>query len=187
MRVDNFGGRGTRMLFDATGVEDVSSDFHMRAAPRLVPPPLASGTSMQDGPTLFKVFGYAEYNLERPIALTGSCLCENGLSNPAASHPRWLCPTRLPINAYVDRELCAEFQALEATCETISGALRAGDAASRAEVRGTFQLIVSGACCISCVGAVRQFQLIWPGLSIAVGMAPRVGMRASSAGPLSPA
>jgi len=180
MRIDNFGSIGTRCLFDALGVEEVPATFRACASRHLIWAPHASGSSTQDGPSVFKVLAYAEYSLVRPRPLTGSLLRENGLKNPGGGRPRWLRPSRLPINSFVDRELCAEFQVLEATCEAIAGAVRAGDVSSRAEVSGIFQLLVSGACCISCVAAVHQFQLLWPGLSIAVGIAPRVGKKMST-------
>merc|ERR1712039_426900 len=103
----------------------------------------------------------------------GSLHTQNGARDCAPAHPRWLYSTPLPINAFVQRELCAEFQLLEITCDQLFATMAANGATSRSEVSGDLQVFVTGACCISCVGAVRQFQLLWPSLSVSIGMSLR--------------
>lgn len=173
-RVDNFGEVGTRMLFRALGVLEPPSDFLSRAEARFA---AEMEPDAPQGPTRFRVFAYAECNLVQPHAMANALFFQNGSRSLGGCRPRWLQPTSLPINAFVDRELCAEFQLLEAACELLSSTTRTGDSAGRGKVVGTLNLLVSGACCISCVAAVRQVQLIWPRLTIAVGIAPRIGVR----------
>lgn len=175
MRVDNFGHVGTRMLFNAIGIQEIPRDLCCRAAELFHDDTMPEQSSATDGPTPFKIFAYAEYELVKPRVLKGRLRCENGFRT-GAGRPRWLLPTQLPISGFVDRELCAEFQALEATCDVLVGMLRGGSASMRAEVCGNFNLLVSGACCISCVCAVRQFQLLWPGVSVKVGTVPHASM-----------
>lgn len=171
-RVDNFGCVGTRLLFQTLGVAEPLDDFLVRAGARFA---AEAASELQAGPTPFRVFAYAECDLVHPRPLAATLFRMNGVGGPGACHPRWLHPAPLPINAFVDRELCAEFQLLEAACELLATTVRAGDASTRSEVAGTLSVLVSGACCLSCVAAVRQFQLLWPRLVIAIGIAPRVG------------
>mmetsp|Transcript_22996 Transcript_22996/g.72385 ORF Transcript_22996/g.72385 Transcript_22996/m.72385 type:complete len:113 (-) Transcript_22996:71-409(-) len=97
--------------------------------------------------------------------LQGSRYQQNGYHG-ARPLQLWILPTPLPRSALVDRSLCSEGQLLSGLCselagpETAEGLLRG--------VRGWLRLYVTGAPCLSCVGAMRQFQLLLPGVSLSV-------------------
>lgn len=85
------------------------------------------------------------------------------------------------MNFAVDRTLCSEFQLLSELCDVLLAAVSAssasgavGSAAARGSLRGHAFLFVSAAPCLSCVCAVRQFQLIFPQVSLAVSCRSRV-------------
>jgi len=170
MRVDNLGGVGTRLLLAWIGVEEPPLGFVERTVRRF--PQFRSARSPGDHPTQFKIYSYAEYSVAAfPESLVGSLFKENGLRNSGATYPRWLRAVSLPINLFVERELCAEFQLLESLCDVIAGAAGGCSiAACREKVVGTVDILISSASCVSCVGAVRQFQLLWPAMHVSVGM-----------------
>merc|ERR1711920_1089656 len=87
------------------------------------------------------------------------------------SGPDWISPTSLPFNHLVDRSLCSEYQLLSRVCEELAGAV-SGEA-WRA-TRGWLWLFVTGAPCLSCVGAMRQFQLLLPKVEFAVTIGDEV-------------
>mmetsp|Transcript_36495 Transcript_36495/g.49813 ORF Transcript_36495/g.49813 Transcript_36495/m.49813 type:complete len:212 (-) Transcript_36495:60-695(-) len=174
LRVDNLGAVGTRLLLGEMGVADVPASF-VRAVqsqyPHFSPQPAS-----QLGLSLCKVHCYAEYRVEvADMLLKGTLMHENGLREGSALRPRWLHAISLPISVFVERELCAEFQLLEAACEVLSrggasGVYRNGQ---RVHARGCLRMAVTGASCLSCVGAMRQFQILWPQVDLAVGMLGR--------------
>lgn len=143
-----------------------------------------------DGPSRFRILVYAEYVCELkvdvfsprgpPRCIEGTLLRENGLDSErrkTAVRPRWLRAITLPINRFVERELCAEFQLLEALCEIISSALPgglAGCASGREAATGEVRVLISSSSCLSCVAAFRQFQLLWPRMLLAVGFLPKL-------------
>eukprot|EP00418_Pyrodinium_bahamense_P096493 CAMPEP_0179032778 /NCGR_PEP_ID=MMETSP0796-20121207/11760_1 /TAXON_ID=73915 /ORGANISM="Pyrodinium bahamense, Strain pbaha01" /LENGTH=220 /DNA_ID=CAMNT_0020729009 /DNA_START=538 /DNA_END=1200 /DNA_ORIENTATION=+ len=171
LHVDNLGVVGTRLLLTKIGILDVSLSFMERVIARF-PCFACQGAASWGAPSEKTVHCYAEYDVEVGSGpLAGALLRENGLRGPSGPPPRWLRATALPISAFVNRELCAEFQLLEATCEALARAL-AGSGyheSSRAQVHGSMQVLVTGASCMSCVGAFRQFQLLWPGIRLSVG------------------
>uniref|UniRef100_A0A6T1HAH4 Uncharacterized protein n=1 Tax=Alexandrium monilatum TaxID=311494 RepID=A0A6T1HAH4_9DINO len=173
LRVDNLGAAGVRALLARLGIGDVPAAFVARAlrgCPLLAPPaPSALG------PLPCRVFCYAEYRVEAVgELLTGSLTRENGLRKDGGlPRPRWLRAVPLPIGAFVDRELCAEFQLLEAACEVLARGGRGGAPLTGAS--GSLQLVVNGTSCLSCVCAMRQFQILWPGMRLSVGMTCRGG------------
>merc|ERR1712048_480423 len=87
--------------------------------------------------------------------------------------PRPVCALKaaqLPISGLVDRSLCSEFQVLCSVVDTTrSAAVKIG--LSLRAVKGRVRLFVSTAPCVSCLGALRQFQLYMPhvGLEVANG------------------
>ncbi|CAE8700865.1 unnamed protein product, partial [Polarella glacialis] len=104
-------------------------------------------------------------------AVSGSLFKENGLQDGggAFKSSRWLRATPLPLNSFVERELCAEFQLLESLCDALARPAAASgggclDEAARRALRGSVQVLISSACCMSCICAFRQFQLLWPGV-----------------------
>merc|ERR1712060_985615 len=96
---------------------------------------------------------------------------ENGATrNPRAQRGdscRWLCPTELVVNRWVDRALCAEFQLLDELCGNLEGAAPwLEDPRRRREIVGFVRLLTSMSPCVSCLCAVRQMQLLLPGVRI---------------------
>lgn len=185
LRIDNLGFMGTQLLFDAIRLEELPPGFQERVTAKY-PQNFGSWAAIQESPSHFQIFSYAEYTIfpwspsgHHSKPLVGTLLRENGLRSPDSGRPRWLHAVTLPINAFVDRELCAEFQLLEAisellaaTCSGFSGCI---DEQSRAKLIGSVYVLISSTSCLSCVGAVRQFQLLWPSLHFAVGMGRRAG------------
>lgn len=168
--MDNFGGVGTRKLLASLGIKEPLFEFTSRAVEKF--PQICSTNIATNGPTEFKIYSYAEFNVTSlPTPLVGDLFRENGCRNPGNSRPRWLRAVPLPINIFVERELCAEFQLLEAVCNTISAAISScNNEASREKVFGNVDILISSASCVSCVGAIRQFQLLWPAIHVTVGM-----------------
>merc|ERR1712032_648385 len=74
-------------------------------------------------------------------------------------------PLPSPISGLVDRSLCSEFQLLTAIIEVCSQ----GGGVSNADVQGGVRLFVSTAPCVSCLWAIRQFQLLFPRVCLQVG------------------
>lgn len=70
--------------------------------------------------------------------------------------PLWPSAFRLPGSSHVDRELCAEFQILVELTLQLQGHL----------VVGCLSLFTTTSPCMSCLGAMRQFQLLFPEVSI---------------------
>mmetsp|Transcript_47971 Transcript_47971/g.153064 ORF Transcript_47971/g.153064 Transcript_47971/m.153064 type:complete len:221 (-) Transcript_47971:69-731(-) len=178
LRVDNFGGVGTRFLLSAIGIENLPPECVERAVKQF--PQLGPKTPSQEGPSQFKIYCLAEYDIAGGLSPShGSLLRENGLHAPCSARPRWLRAVPLPINMFVERELCAEFQLLEAVCEVFAaGAATASgccNEAARSQVAGSLRLLVTSTSCASCVGVLRQFQLLWPSIRIAVGMMHKGG------------
>lgn len=179
LRVDNFGATGSRLLMGAIGIGETSLHFVERVVQGL---PQFSATPMsKTGPMQPRIHSYAEYEILHPVRFHGALARENGLQvaedgGKVACRPRWLRAITLPINAYVERELCAEFQLLEDLCSLFASksssrlAFSVRDEAARLHVSGTIQLLVTGSSCVSCLGAMRQFQLLWPNIGISVGM-----------------
>eukprot|EP00439_Symbiodinium_sp_Y106_P077381 s1485_g16.t1 len=83
----------------------------------------------------------------------------------------WLRPTVLPFNSLVDRSLCSENQLLSKLYEKLHNA-----ALSKTSCRpfGRVQLYVTGAPCLSCVGAMRQFSMLLPLVQLNVSIGPEI-------------
>eukprot|EP00928_Gymnodinium_smaydae_P027416 TRINITY_DN21211_c0_g1_i2.p1 TRINITY_DN21211_c0_g1~~TRINITY_DN21211_c0_g1_i2.p1 ORF type:complete len:511 (-),score=131.76 TRINITY_DN21211_c0_g1_i2:477-2009(-) len=179
LRVDNFGAKGARRVFEHMGLAAADEAFARRAMAevRAVVDEKNGGTIASDamaGVALVhrRVFAFAEYELFPPVPvgsavppplLRGSLVRENGRREralPRASGSM-LRAVSLPISGLVDRSLCGEFQLLSAL---LDDAKAAADAAGQplARLRGTVRLFVSTAPCVSCIGALRQCRLILP-------------------------
>mmetsp|Transcript_1828 Transcript_1828/g.4098 ORF Transcript_1828/g.4098 Transcript_1828/m.4098 type:complete len:130 (-) Transcript_1828:85-474(-) len=118
-------------------------------------------------------------DLDLPLSgrppLRASRYQQNGYQG-VRSGAAWIVPTVLPINGNVDRGLCSESQLLAGVCEELSSLGAVGTFActnSRRllrEARGWLSLFVTGAPCLSCVGAMRQFQLHLPRVALTVSI-----------------
>jgi len=179
LRVDNFGAMGSRLLMGAIGIGEVSLHFVERIVHGR--PQFSVAPTSRTGPMQPRIYSYAEYEIVHPVCFHGALAYENGLQvaedgSKVACRPRWLRAITLPINAYVERELCAEFQLLEDLCNLFASksssrlAFSLLDETARLQVSGTVHLLVTGSSCVSCLGAIRQFQLLWPNVGLFVGM-----------------
>mmetsp|Transcript_68165 Transcript_68165/g.183475 ORF Transcript_68165/g.183475 Transcript_68165/m.183475 type:complete len:218 (+) Transcript_68165:353-1006(+) len=175
LRVDNFGATGARMMLRGLGIDDAPREFSDRVASKH--PQFGAGFGSIDRPSQFKIHAFAEYSVMTSGggSVNGSLLRESGLNiGFGLEAPRWLRAVRLPINAHVERELCAEFQLLEALCEVLASASAVAgaslDAARREQTIGSVEMLITGSSCASCLCALRQFRLLWPNVTLAVGM-----------------
>ncbi|CAE7261937.1 unnamed protein product [Symbiodinium sp. CCMP2456] len=176
--VDNFGKIGGRCLMNqlgigraeeawlhevkhflrawSEGVGTVSSDWKAQTAHRRI--------------YAFAEFSFASTFLPGKSLLEGSLFQLNGLhADPEFTFRPWLCAVQLPISKWVDRSLCAEFQLLGEVCELLH---RSGIDLTCPELRysvhGDLNLYLSEPSCVSCVGAMKQFQTLLPGANLFV-------------------
>lgn len=175
--IGNFGSVGVRHLFSLWGIPLPDEDFMVRAKGHV----LRMGRVMADvytvdGADFLRqcVLTYAEFEFAAPGAapLRGAGCHTNG----RADRSRWLSPTQPPFCPHADRRTCSEFRMLSSFCDMIARAEPRGTAHSegRAQFTGSVRALVSGPCCVSCVGAFAQFRLLFPGieLQVAAGRCP---------------
>eukprot|EP00747_Dinoflagellata_sp_TGD_P112627 gnl/TRDRNA2_/TRDRNA2_171521_c4_seq1.p1 gnl/TRDRNA2_/TRDRNA2_171521_c4~~gnl/TRDRNA2_/TRDRNA2_171521_c4_seq1.p1 ORF type:complete len:289 (-),score=38.68 gnl/TRDRNA2_/TRDRNA2_171521_c4_seq1:56-841(-) len=178
-RVGNFGVLGSRLLYSRIGVFEPDEAFQRRACEQIPRLGRMMGEAfVVDGAAFVRtrVLTYAEYTFASPrlhVPLHGAGLHENG----RAAEARWLTTVLPPFSPFADRGTCSEFRMLTSLCEALSLADPEGMAndASRREFTGFLKALVSGPCCVSCVGAVAQFVLLFPGINVqlAGGRLPR--------------
>lgn len=113
---------------------------------------------------------------------SGSFICESGYREGSnwVRESTWLVAEDLPNSRKVDRVLCAEFQAITALCLRlqehfcVENHVEADDAAAavfrRSLLAGSVYLFATGVSCISCLGALRQFQQLFPGAACSLHM-----------------
>merc|ERR1711924_309761 len=119
-----------------------------------------------------RVISYAELELKSSrggAILTSSRYQQNGYQGSRRLFDG-ITATRLPFNHNVDRSLCSEFQLLVGVCQELLGPELRDDFCFLATVQGWLRLFVTGAPCLSCVGAMRQFQLLLPSVSFTVSI-----------------
>uniref|UniRef100_A0A7S4UBC5 Uncharacterized protein n=1 Tax=Alexandrium monilatum TaxID=311494 RepID=A0A7S4UBC5_9DINO len=184
VRVDHLGSVGTRLMLDRAGVPAPVEAFVVRATStfprgpsgdfsrrRSSQPLLADNTPQQR-----RIFAYAEYHLHQSMApegppgpVEGRMLREHGFQGLRMWQKGWLRALTLPVNAHVDRSVCAEFQVLNELCDL---AHQSGLADSMEECRGvggSVRVLVSTTPCLSCVCAVLQFALLFPAVRFEFG------------------
>merc|ERR1711865_565777 len=178
-RIGNFGSVGGRYLYSKLGIVLPDEEFLQRAEakiPRLGR--MMGDTYDSDGADFLRqsVLTYAEYELHAPqlaTSLRGEGCHENGKT----AGNRWLTPVTPPFCPYADRGTCSEFRMLSGFCDAIARAdpsAFSGEADGRRRFGGFVKALVSGPCCVSCVGAFAQFRLLFPGVvvSVAAGKMP---------------
>jgi len=198
VRIDNFGAWGTRFVLERIGFMEPPPDFVERALRQIRLGLGSAGTCSEDrriaeaesalaGTALVhrRVFSYAEYEVEATNddvgsgrLVAGSIIKENGrrdrnaedrlVGNSGASWT-WpaLKPLSSPISGLVDRGLCSEFQVLRAIPEE-AATVAAPVKLPPPPLRGRLRLFVSTAPCVSCIWAMRQFQLLHPSMRLEV-------------------
>merc|ERR1712039_328714 len=104
------------------------------------------------------------------MGVRGTLTRENGLRDRGgvgSGAGRVLRPLASPISGLVDRGLCSEFQLISAVVDIL---YRSSEGRHPGEVfRGCVRLFVSTAPCVSCIWALRQFQLLLPHVRVEVG------------------
>ncbi|CAE8628100.1 unnamed protein product, partial [Polarella glacialis] len=178
LKVDGFGIAGSRFLWDRIGVPEASMDFCARARKEISEPLADEAEALADlGPSAGtsrkhqRVFAYAEYDLEPPpgeAEIRGKMLFENGFrTTRVRADQRWLRPTPLPINSWVDRSLCAEMQMMGVLCSQlqVEGLAEFGNQELNSLLLGRVDVYTSAPPCISCVGSMWQFKRHFPNIS----------------------
>jgi len=175
-QVDNFGVFGTALLLSKFGISRPGGDFVERALRRIKSEDTSRSDDWRKQRFFFKerVYCYVEFALQHPLAkapekLHGSLIKENSFlgEGTRAGRTGLLRSTTLPINELVDRTLCAEFQTLSELCDLLDSVGVTGKASLRF-VTGSTILWTSGASCLSCVGIMRQFCALFPGITLEV-------------------
>lgn len=181
MQVVNVRSAVSRRLLAASGVGRAPESFGQRAVSRIRSlvdegeRPVGPGGA---GVDTTRVFGYAEYDVvlvgaaptgARPAQaphVSGHLFCECGYhpSATVAQRRPWLHAFQLPNSSHVDRTLCAEFQILAELCSIL--APEGGDHVPRATAVGVLSLFTTTSPCMSCLGAIRQFQLLFPEVAV---------------------
>jgi len=198
VRIDNFGAWGTRLVLERIGFREPPPDFVERALRQIRLGLGSVGAGADDrrtadaegalaGTALVhrRVFSYAEYEVEATSddsgsgrLVAGSIIKENGrrdrnaeerLVGGTRTSVTWpaLKPLASPISSLVDRSLCSEFQVLRSMPEEAAMAA-APVKLPPPPLRGRLRLFVSTAPCVSCIWALRQFQLLHPSMQLEV-------------------
>mmetsp|Transcript_121613 Transcript_121613/g.378105 ORF Transcript_121613/g.378105 Transcript_121613/m.378105 type:complete len:212 (+) Transcript_121613:1-636(+) len=174
--LDSFGHVGSRLLWDRLGVPEAPLEFCGRAERCIEQVLLKDSSALAQQTTGAgwrkhqRVFAYAEYDLEPPPGeeeIRGRMLFENGF-RAIRGDQRWLKHTPLPLNSWVDRSLCSEMQLLTILCTQLNleGLAAADDAELNETLRGSLWVYTSSPPCISCVGVLWQFRLLFPNMEL---------------------
>lgn len=176
--VDNFGKIGGRCLLNQIGIGKANENWVAAAKQYVTAWADGVGKKSDDwkaNTVHRRIYVFAEYHFSstlRPMVplLEGTSFQLNGLrSDPETARRPWLCAVPLPISKWVDRTLCAEFQLLAEVCEMMN---RSGIEMTSPELRhsvyGLLSLYLSEPSCVSCVGSMKQFQTLFPGVDLLV-------------------
>ncbi|CAE8601378.1 unnamed protein product, partial [Polarella glacialis] len=174
IRIDNFGCVGTRMLMSWMGIGDVSKDFRQRGLqPGRVPRfgRLTAVLERADGVSWMRtrVVNYVEYHLAGAGGeVRGAETCENAYHGEVTSNSRWLRAVTPPFNAFADRRTCSEFRFFDRLIEALALKGMAVDSLIRSAVAGHVEMLINAAPCVSCIGVMRQFQLLYPLVQLSI-------------------
>lgn len=177
-QIDNFGVFGTVSLLQELGVSRMpEADFEVRAEHRIKIEDANRSHDWRQDRFFYKerVYCYVEYALQHPFVrlsvgiLEGSLLKENSFHGEGSRAGRagLLRSMTLPISDLVDRTLCAEYQALSEICD-LTDSLGVTTATSRYLLTGFVKLWTLGPSCLSCVGIIRQFVVLFPNIKMEV-------------------
>mmetsp|Transcript_8492 Transcript_8492/g.15056 ORF Transcript_8492/g.15056 Transcript_8492/m.15056 type:complete len:294 (-) Transcript_8492:16-897(-) len=143
---DNVGSHGTSKLLRAWGIRPAEDDFSERA--------------QAVGSTSDSAWAFLEWQVDEN---KGSAVCVTGPStaNPSESESWWKeeSPLRafpLAVRSSVERAACAEFRLLSRLAAEMEGLSTSKDL--NLEVK----LYASKTPCLSCLAAMRQFQILFP-------------------------
>lgn len=176
--VDNFGKIGGRCLLNQIGIGKANENWVANAKQYVTAWADGVGKKADDwkaNTVHRRIYVFAEYHFGstlRPMSplLEGTSFQLNGLrSDPETARRPYLAAVPLPISKWVDRTLCAEFQLLAEVCEMINRTgLELTSPEMRHSIYGLLNLYLSEPSCVSCVGAMKQFQTLFPGVDILV-------------------
>lgn len=179
LQVDNFGASGSRFLLTRLGIERAPWDFQVSAQHQMRAYIQKNNEVLKDLTTkevLHKrVCCFTEYSLAVPVGdamvpLRGVMMRENGYWSASAARGgtcRWLrAATGLRVGALVDRVLCSEFQTLEELCDNIERA--GGTPERRCDIQGGVRAFISTTPCVSCIGAMSQFRVMFPNVTLEI-------------------
>jgi len=177
LQVLNLRPAATRQFLDTMGVGRAPGEFSSRAVrcirslagegARPVIPGIGRGVV-----DTTRVFAYAEYSiapiggpgpamdgcLSRESGLHGSTMAQ--LASLGESIAPWLRAFSLPNSSHVDRARCAEFQVLVELCRLF--VTEATMPKPQPSVVGVLLVFTTTSPCLSCLGVIRQFQLLFP-------------------------
>lgn len=189
LRVDNFGARCTRRVFEYMGLKEPRGDFCERAKVKIKHEIASLGGCASDcalalsGSALVhrRVFSFAEYHLDLPGGgvdpIVGTVVKESGNRSggggTVGSNVRHAWPLQAatsPISGLINRTLCSEFQLLCAVVDIVQSSFSGvtGSCDFHSRVHGNVRLFISTAPCVSCLGVIRQFQLLFSCTAIEV-------------------
>jgi len=177
--VDNFGSKGDRFLLDTLGIFEGPQTFTKKGAQLVIEYQQQHAESWwrSEGLLHNRVVSYAELDLTPPghgaTSIAGARYQQNGYQGSRLVSDKIL-PTQLPFNHNVDRSLCSEFQLLTGVCQDLLQSQKGDVVRFLAQVQGWLRLFVTGAPCLSCVGAMRQFQLLLPRVTFEVSIGPEL-------------
>ncbi|CAE7782305.1 unnamed protein product [Symbiodinium sp. CCMP2456] len=172
LAVDSFGSWGDQLLLDLLGIPECTLDFRQKAT-KLAEEYQEQQQSWWRSESLLRaqVVSVAEIDIRAgDVQVTSLRFQKNGFDGWRPSK-EWLRPTALPFNVLVDRSLCSENQLLSKLYEKLHDA-----ALSKTSCRpsGRVQLYVTGAPCLSCVGAMRQFSMLLPLVQLNISIGPEI-------------
>eukprot|EP00746_Dinoflagellata_sp_MGD_P152078 gnl/MRDRNA2_/MRDRNA2_83424_c0_seq1.p1 gnl/MRDRNA2_/MRDRNA2_83424_c0~~gnl/MRDRNA2_/MRDRNA2_83424_c0_seq1.p1 ORF type:complete len:284 (-),score=40.90 gnl/MRDRNA2_/MRDRNA2_83424_c0_seq1:72-800(-) len=150
--VDNWGRTGSRTLLTWLKIPRAPPDFCQRGVARMAEALQTPRPSNCDVMVFRRIFCYAEYDGGPARGI----LAENGMSAHGVCLSKK--PTHgfkamvLPINPFVDRNLCAEYQMFTEMCDTLPR-----------HWKGCLRIILSMSPCVSCLGLMVQFLQRYPG------------------------
>lgn len=96
-------------------------------------------------------------------------LREHGFQGLRMWQKGWLKAVTLPVNPNVDRSVCAEFQVLNELCDLVHQSGLSDNVEECCHVSGWAKVLVSTTPCLSCVCAVMQYSLLFPGVRLEFG------------------
>jgi len=149
--VDNWGRAGSRILLNWLKIPRAAPDFCERGIARIAKALETPRPSTCEVLMFRRIFCYAEFD----GGPANGILAENGMSVHGVCLSKK--PTHgfkamvLPINPFVDRHLCAEYQMFTEMCENLPRGWK-----------GCLRILLSMSPCVSCLGLMVQFLQRYP-------------------------
>lgn len=171
--INSLGIFGTRMMMARMSISQAPSEFCeeasvcIEAAHRAIHQPatnLALGDLLTE-----KTWSYAAYDLlvsDKPVK--GTAIRDNGFKQ--AKECRWLRPAKIKAHEWVDRTQCGEYQLLADICDELANWIDVRSSDARSSVTGDVLVYVLSPCCLSCVSVFRQFQHLYPSITMQISI-----------------